>query len=150
MKSTLLLSIHPRFVNDLISGVKRVELRRRLPRIGKDDLVVIYATAPTKAIVGYFTVQSIERLPLELLWQKVTNIAGVTRKEFFSYFDGLTEGVGIYVREVVIFSRSSSLSELKHLWPGFHPPQGFRYLNSRSFDSLCSDCMTKRTRARAA
>jgi predicted transcriptional regulator len=138
MKSTLLLSIHPRFVNDIFSGVKRVELRRRLPRIIKDDSVVIYATAPTMAVVGYFTVQNIDRLPLRLLWRKVRNIAGISYLEYKSYFDGLAEGVGIFIDDIVQFDRQISLAEMRQVLPDFHPPQGFRYLDNETFELLRS------------
>ena len=138
MKSTLLLSIRPRFADGILTGVKRVELRRRLPRVGSQDTVVIYVTAPTKAVVGFFVVESVERLPLGQLWRRVRDIAGVTRAEYLDYFDGLTEGVAIFIRNAGWFSRPVPLTELRTRWPGFHPPQGFRYLDKGTFDLLCS------------
>ena len=105
MKSTLLLSIHPRFADGILAGVKRVELHRRLPRIRTDDAVVIYATVPTSAVVGFFTVEGLERLPLGPLWRRVRDVAGVTRAEYLDYFAGLAEGVGIFVGEAERFRR---------------------------------------------
>jgi len=115
-----------------------VELRRRLPRIGSQDTVVVYETVPTKAVVGLFVVEGVERLPVKQLWRKVRDISGVTRTEFLDYFDGLTEGVAIFTGETERFSRPLHLSELKVLWPGFHPPQGFRYLDDEALRLLCS------------
>ena len=133
-----MLSIHPRFVDNIFAGVKRVELRRRLPRVAADDAVVIYATVPTTAVVGFFTVESVERLPLGPLWRRVREIAGVTRTEYRDYFKGLTEGVGIFIRNVVRFSRPIPLADLRAFWPGFQPPQGFRYLDAEGLDLLRS------------
>jgi predicted transcriptional regulator len=147
MKSTLLLSIHPRFADGILAGVKRVELRRRLPRVGAHDSVVIYATAPTMAVVGFFTVESVLRLPLGPLWHRVRDIAGLRRAEYLDYFDGVTEGVGIFVGDVTRFNQPIPLAELRALWQGFHPPQGFRYLDSGALHLLCSACAGRRMAA---
>jgi predicted transcriptional regulator len=148
MKSTLLLSVHPRFAEGILAGKKRVELRRRLPRLA--DTVVLYATSPTMALVGSFTVQSVVRLPLGLLWRQVRDVAGVTRAEYLNYFDGLTQGVGIFVGDTERFSRPLPLAELRALWPGFHPPQGFQYLGDETLDLLCSSADARSTSRAAA
>ena len=135
-KSTLLLSMRRDSLTGYLPGVKRVELRRRMPRIGAHDSVVIYATAPVMAVVGFFAVDSVQRLPLGPLWRRVQDMAGVTRSEYRNYFDGLTEGVGIFVGNAVRFSQPLPLSELRLLWPRFHPPQGFRYLDDWALDLL--------------
>lgn len=142
-----MLSIRPRFVDSILAGVKQVELRRRLPHVAANDYVVVYATVPTAAVVGYFTVNRVERLPLGPLWRKVRDISGVTRAEFLEYFAGLTEGAGIFVGDVVPFSRPLPLEELRALWPGFHPPQGFRYLDAERFALLRSVCSRRRIAA---
>ena len=90
------------------------------------------------AVVGYFTVQNIDRLPLGLLWRKVRNIAGISYLEYKSYFDGLTKGVGIFIKDIVQFDRQISLAEMRQVLPDFHPPQGFRYLDNKTFELLRS------------
>jgi predicted transcriptional regulator len=134
MKSTLLLSVHTPFADRILAGTKRVELRRRLPRAV--DTVLLYATSPKMALVGSFTVESILRLPLGKLWRRVRDIAGITRAEFLDYFNGLTEGVGIFVEKAKRFDQPIYLSELRAFWPGFHPPQGFRYLDEEAVELL--------------
>lgn len=138
MKSTLLLSVRPRYANWILEGVKRVELRRRLPSVSSDGIVVIYATAPVAAVVGRFAIQDVQRLPLEELWRQVHDIAGVTQAEYLDYFRGLATGVGIFVGQAQRFRRSISLDELRVLWPRFQPPQGFRYLEHAAVKMLCS------------
>jgi len=147
MKSTLLLSIRPRFADDILAGVKRVELRRRLPRVAADDAVVIYATAPTAAVVGFFTVEGVQRVPLGPLWHRVRDVAGVTHAEYLDYFAGLADGVGIFVGNAVRFSRPLPLRELRALWPGFHPPQGFHYLDAGDLELLHSASSGRRVAA---
>lgn len=108
---------------------------------------MIYATVPTTAVVGFFMVKSVERLPLGPLWRRVRDIAGVTRTEYRNYFEGLAEGVGIFIGDALRFSRPIPLTELRAFWPGFHPPQGFRYLDSGAIGLLRSVCSSRKIAA---
>lgn len=117
-----------------MSGTKRVELRRHMPRVGSSDTVLLYATVPDAVLVGMFEIQTIQQLPLDRLWRRVKSISGVTRDEFVGYFHGLTEGVGILVASTTRFRHPVPLTELRQVWKGFHPPQGFRYITS---EDLC-------------
>jgi predicted transcriptional regulator len=125
----LLLSIHPRFAEAIFDGTKKVELRRRAPKLIAGDEVVVYATVPTAAVLGKFTVKSVESSKLHDLWQGTRKVAAVSNSEFDAYFDGLDRGVGIWIANTQRYSAPVSLADLRNSIPGFHPPQGFRYLN---------------------
>lgn len=129
MKSMLLLSIHPRHVDAILAGTKRVELRRRRPRISEGQ-APIYATSPRKEFAATFRIVGVAREPLESLWRRVGKISGVTRDEFDTYFAGLDSGVAIHVADVKKLREPISLDDLREAWNGFHPPQGFRYLEA--------------------
>lgn len=131
----LLLSIHPRHVESILSGSKRVELRRIRPRI-KSGKALIYATAPQMELVASFRIAAVVHAPLSLLWQTVHDVAGVTRREFDAYFSGLQAGNAIHIADVLEFRAPVSLHELRAVWSGFHPPQGFRYLDSQEIAKL--------------
>src|SRR6266700_1632925 len=120
-KSMLLLSIRPKYVDAILSGAKRVELRRRRPQINCGR-ALIYATAPQMALVASFQVASVIRAPLALLWQSVCSVAGVSRREFNAYFDGLQSGVAIQIADLTTF-RPIPLDDLRAALNGFHPPQ---------------------------
>ena len=135
-RSTLLVSVRPRFAEAILSGSKRVELRRRMPRVDPSDLVLVYATVPSAAVVGAFEVETVLRLPLDRLWRRVKNMATVTEKEYAGYYRGLAEGVGIFVASMTRFENPVPLAELRRVWKGFHPPQGFRYISSCDIDRL--------------
>ena len=124
----LLLSIHPRHVDAILSGGKKVELRRRKPSV-ENGPGLIYATTPKKELAATFDIQGVTRTPLHLLWQMVRDVACVTRKEFDAYFDGLETGVAIRLGKVEPLHAPISLKALRTHWPGFQPPQGFRYLD---------------------
>ena len=130
----LLLSIHPRYVDLILAGDKTVELRRRRPRI-KSGPALIYATAPRMELVAAFHIERVIVGPLGMLWKSVQDRVGVSRAEFNRYYQGLAAGVGIEIANVREFG-PYSLDELRTAWEGFHPPQGFRYVDSASLARL--------------
>jgi len=83
-------------------------------------------------LVGEFRIESVKQVPLTLLWQLAREHAGVSRDEFDRYFDGMQSGVAIQIADVVEFQRPIALDELRAAWPGFQPPQGFRYIERPS------------------
>ncbi|MFO1001346.1 MAG: ASCH domain-containing protein [Planctomycetaceae bacterium] len=132
----LLLSIHPRFAEAIFDGTKKVELRRRAPKLRAGDEVIVYATVPTAAVLGKFTVKSVEFSKLHDLWQGTRKVAAVSNSEFEAYFDGLEKGVGIWIANMQRYSAPVSLTDLRNSIPGFHPPQGFRYLSADEVKSI--------------
>ena len=67
-----LMSIHPEYANAILAGRKTVEFRKR--PIGDDVThVIVYATAPTGAVVGAFTVTGQDTTSLTRLWETFFN-----------------------------------------------------------------------------
>jgi predicted transcriptional regulator len=130
----LFLSIHPRHVDAILAGTKRVELRRRQPRLACGD-ALIYASAPRMELVATFRITSVIRAPLPLLWQHVHNVAGISKREFDAYFAGLSSGVSIAIADVSQIG-PMPLAYLRAALDGFHPPQGFRYLEPTEIAKL--------------
>ncbi len=125
----LLLSIHPEYAGAIFSGTKKIELRRKRPRISQGSRVLVYETAPTMALVGAFEVAGVLKGAPANLWAKVRTGAGVTRECFNEYFSGMPEAFAIEVSEAWLYPEPVSLQRLRKILPGFHPPQGFRYLH---------------------
>ncbi|RAL25382.1 hypothetical protein DL240_04005 [Lujinxingia litoralis] len=131
MKRTgILLSIKPLYADKILKGDKTVELRRVLPGLEPDEIVLLYATAPVSAIVGWFTVNSVVTQSVNLLWQTVGPQSSISHEEFCTYLQGREKGVAILVEKVfpINTTETTSLNSLRQLYPGFHPPQGFRYI----------------------
>jgi predicted transcriptional regulator len=60
-RKTLLISIKPRYAEMIFSGVKTVELRRKEPRVGQGDRMVVYVSSPIMEVTGECTVA--KRIP---------------------------------------------------------------------------------------
>lgn len=125
----LFLSIHPRFVDKILSGEKTIELRRRRPRSVAGDWIAIYATTPQRQLRGIARVTEVRVGGVRDMWPEARLQAGVTKKEYESYFSNCERAVGIVLADPVSFAEPVSLERLRELWPNFQPPQGFRYLD---------------------
>lgn len=127
----LLLSIRPRYADLFFSGRKKAELRRVRPRVKKGDLVLLYVSAPTKALMGAFQVKEVFQGTPTQIWRKAESHVGITKQEFDSYYSGLSCGFAILASQVWKLERPIRLSRLKQRWVRFSPPQGYRYVKIR-------------------
>ncbi len=124
----LLLSIRPRYAEKIFQGVKKVELRRVRPNIKHGDLIFVYVTSPVKALEGVLQVESVIEDRPHNLWNHVKTIAGITRDEFDSYYDGADLGYGIFFKEAKRITNPIGLDKLRKIFDNFQPPQSYRYL----------------------
>ena len=127
--TALLVSIRPRFVDQIFAGTKTVELRRVRPRVEAADLVIVYASGHEKALVGAFQVAAvIEAIPADI-WTRFGPATGLSKTEFDTYFAGVTIGYAIKVSHAWRLLTPVRLETLRSRHGGFHPPQGYRYLD---------------------
>lgn len=120
-----LVSIHPRHAHAILAGTKRVELRRT-PVASDVSHVLLYATAPVRAVIGWFEVEHVIRTSKSQLWASHGSVSGVTRREFRAYFAGASQAFGIVVGRVGQLDRPVPLEHI----PGVRrPPQSFQYVD---------------------
>ena len=127
-KRALFISVKPEYAGRILEGSKRVELRRTLPRVEPNDEVLIYSSSPQMELVARARIGSVETASPTSMWTRVRDDAGVTRAEYRAYFSGASKAVAIWLTDVTPLSKPVSLRELRKKWPGFRPPQGYRYV----------------------
>lgn len=129
-----LMSIHPEFAEAILSGRKTVEFRKR--PIGEDVThVIVYATAPTAAVVGAFTVAGQATDDPRNLWRAYSEVAGISQDRFFAYFAGRPTGTGIHVGQVLISRSPLGLSEGLGV---ARPPQSYQYVDAETAQMVLS------------
>jgi predicted transcriptional regulator len=119
-----LMSIHPRYAEAIVSGRKRAEFRKR-PLAADVDVVLIYATAPISAIVGWFTVRDTVKTTPEDIWRLLHDVGEICWNDFAAYYSGCNEGVALLVGETERLTKPVALSEI-HPTPA--TPQSFNYI----------------------
>lgn len=128
-----LYPIKPKYMQRILSGEKRYELRRRLP---KNDInfVVLYSTSPESKIVGYAEVKTTHKLPPNDLWKKVKQEAGISKDDYDLYFEGIENACAIEFKKAFVLDCPISLAVLDE---AMSVPQSFCYVAGDAFKKLC-------------
>lgn len=128
---SILISLERRHANNVLSGSKTVEFRRRRMDVGVGATVWIYEKMPAGRVVGTATVAAVFYLTPAYMWRKFSSVAGLSKAEFFQYFEGVDKGFAVLLRQPTVLCSPVPLSELRLARAGFQPPQFFMRLHQR-------------------
>jgi adenylate kinase len=132
MSKFLLISIHPEFVDKILSGEKVFEFRKTLPSATVTHLA-IYATSPVKAIVAVAEVENTITDSPDNLWKRTNYGAGIAQRHYSQYFSDLKVANAFHLGRV--FHVKGHLT-LKQICPRLMPPQSYRYLDDADFNKI--------------
>lgn len=128
----ILISLEKRHAENIFSGQKNIELRRRPMKVKVGTTVWIYVKLPVGSVVGRARVSGFHCLAPSTLWRRFSDVAGVSRGEFFEYFEGVSKGFALAFESVERMSEPAPLDVLRRASTGFQPPQFFMRLESGS------------------
>lgn len=120
---TIILSIHPRHIDKILSGEKLYEYRKHIPL--EIRYVVVYATAPIKKIVAFIEIDKIIKDTPEIVWKKTKKHAGISEDYFLRYFKDKQIAYAIKVKKVVKLKAPVPLIRLNYNCA----PQSYVYVN---------------------
>lgn len=126
----VLLSIKPKYVNEIINESKKYEFRKSIFKRNNVSKAYIYSSNPIKKLIGKFTIGEIIEDHPQTLWQNLGNFAGIEKDEFFNYFGNRENGFAIKIQDLEILKDPI---EPKDLIPNFNPPQSFYYIDEDIF-----------------
>lgn len=132
----LFLSLRPRFAELLLDGRKTIEVRRTQPKIMPGGLVLLYASSPTRALVGTAAVTSVSVSDRDDIWARHGALTGLSRAEYDRYLRGATAAVAIALCDLSRLPQPFGLPELRRGRSWFRPPQSFCYLDAKQVASL--------------
>ena len=135
IKIDLLLSIKPKYAMAILAGFKRFEYRRVAP-LQPVNTVFLYASDPTKQIVGSFKLGITIYASPEDLWMCTGKEGGISKEDLFEYFDGRERGYALEAKDPV-----TRLDPPVDPWTdrGFRPPQNYTYILHPKQLGLCCD-----------
>lgn len=129
----VLLSIKPKYVDLILAGSKRVELRRSWPS-NDIGVMVLYSSAPIQRLVGLAFIDRVEECGFERLWDIAdANGGGVTYEELKAYVAGKKRAFGVMIDRVKV---ANVAVDPKDLFETFTPPQSFLYLSPFDFQRV--------------
>ncbi|MGJ7489604.1 ASCH domain-containing protein [Variovorax sp. ZT4R33] len=129
----VLLSVRPRFADQIMAGTKRVEFRRSWAKepVG---LLVIYSSSPVQKVVGMIEVKKVVVDSPAKIWTVCKPQGpGLTRKALMEYFVGKQRAYGVLLGQI---NAPAQAITPKSVFRDFRPPQSFRYLSHAELRSL--------------
>lgn len=138
----LFIAVKPEYANKLISGKKDIELRKMRPHVKQGDYVIIYASAPVKAVLGFGKIKQIIECNPESMWERYSNRLGINKQSYFSYYNGYHKAIGIEFDMIKSVS-PIRLEDLRKVDPNFQPPQIYRYVTNEDIVTVLSKRMKK-------
>lgn len=130
MSQFLFVSIKPEYAFKIISKQKTIELRKNRPKVKNGDYVLIYATVPIKAIIGFGKIKNILEYTPERMWEENSSKLGIDKVAYDKYYFGANKAIGIEISSVCKFKVGFLLKDIKKLYPTFSPPQTYRYISN--------------------
>ncbi|MBZ2165217.1 hypothetical protein [Methanobacterium spitsbergense] len=131
----VLLSIKPKYVDEIKSENKKYEFRKSIFKRNNTSKAYVYSTNPVKKLIGKFSIGKIIEDHPEKLWENFNDYAGINEDEFFDYFSGRNKGFAIEIKEFILFDDPI---EPKELIPNFVPPQSFYYIEEDVIEGNCN------------
>lgn len=128
----ILISLEARHAENIISGVKRVELRRRAMRSVDGATVWFYVKKPLGCVVGCARVAGTYSASPNTVWRKFGKVSGLSRREFLLYFEGVSTASVLLLESPECIDGKISLEEIRGVLPSFHPPQFYCRLDGDS------------------
>ncbi|NWK94880.1 hypothetical protein DM806_04195 [Sphingobium lactosutens] len=126
-KKALLISIHSHYAQLILSGKKRVELRRRFASEAAGSRMLIYATLPTAAVIGHVVIDNVEWLSTDEIWHRYGNDAAISAEDFRSYFAGVENGCAVLLSNPKTYTEPVPLQDLRSTH-GLTAPQSYFFL----------------------
>lgn len=121
-RDVCVIPIWPQYSEAIFSRVKRYEYRKLQPRLEITDFVV-YQTAPTSKIVGYFFSNVRYCGSPQVVWNLTEGLRGIAAESYSKYFAMSSSAVAILIEESCLLQRKIDVKQ-------FHcaPPQSYVYI----------------------
>lgn len=132
-KKYVLFSIKPPYAKLILEGSKTIELRTKIPKLQKGDVLVFYESSPVKMITFTAEVDIVIIAKPEILWNQYHASLGLSKQSYDSYFKNRELAYGIILQKASAI-QPTPLDSI--LGKGQRPPQSFVYLSSDEYELI--------------
>lgn len=122
----VLLSIKPEYVGAILSRTKKYEFRRTIFKRKDVEKVYLYSNSSVQKIVGSFEIEKILEGTPQTIWKMCNKYGGISKKDFFKYFEGVKKAFGIKIKNVHEFCEPI---DPRSVIDNFIFPQSFYYVD---------------------
>lgn len=129
--NSLIMSIKPEYLEKIKNGDKVIELRKKFHSKWKGFKVTLYSSSPTKALIGYATIKTVEKDTPSNIWEKYSSDIGCNYNQFNDYVSDTNELYAIVLQDYESYKYPLYLTQIRHLLnKDIFPPQSYSSLNS--------------------
>lgn len=128
----VIISIKPRHVENILAGIKTVELRTRNINLPTGSRLWVYTTLPVGKVRLSTEVDFIDVLSPKSIWRKYGKGICISKKEFDEYTKDRNLVSAIGLRNVKPLEKDICLSTMREYEKNFQPPQFFSKLYPES------------------
>ncbi|MBQ6742987.1 MAG: ASCH domain-containing protein [Bacteroidales bacterium] len=127
MKSdTIIISIHPVFVEKILSGEKKYEFRKYFPAGVR--YMLVYTTSPVKRITALVEIDTVLCDSPRNIWNKTRKQAGITKRFYDTYFKDKGMAYAVRLKKARVLNNPLQISDLKGIKAA---PQSYIYLKEQ-------------------
>lgn len=120
----ILMSIKPKYVDEILSGKKKYEYRKIKAKRPNIDKIIIYCTAPVMRVVAEVEVLEIIENNPEIVWEKTKSHAGISKKKYDEYFENKDIAFAYKLGNIIKYDQPRELKEIGVNYT----PQSFIYI----------------------
>lgn len=120
---SILLSINPEHVENIMNGNKIYEFRKKACKRHVDK-IIIYSTTPVMMVVGEADVEDVLIDNPEKIWKITKSKSGIKKSFFDQYFKNREQAVAYKLKNIIRYEQPKKLIEI-----GVRKaPQSFQYI----------------------
>ncbi len=129
IQDKVLLSMHPKYAELVLSGKKEIEIRRKFSRKLKGKRAVLYGTQPLGSLMGEVTLGEIIPGTPGQIWNRYGSKVGCNYEEFAAYVGDSKEVFALELTNQRPYLSPVSLPQLSQLiQEELRPPQSFLHV----------------------
>jgi predicted transcriptional regulator len=129
----IVMSIRAKYARKILSGQKKVEVRRMFSKKWKGSKVTIYASGCERSLVGEALIKDVIFDKPENIWERFSDQIGCAKEEFDKYTISKNKVYAIVLGDAVPYQKSISIKEVSSLMKeNLRPPQNYYNLNNNA------------------
>lgn len=131
--SSLMMAVRPPYVERILRGEKKVEIRRRFSPKWVGHRVTLYASSPSCRIVGEARIADVSVDDPDRVWAGWSSQLGCTRTEYDVYTRGARQVFAIVLKDAIEYDEPLTLQDARGLVGRcIRPPQSYCVIDTES------------------
>ncbi|MCP4260920.1 MAG: DUF365 domain-containing protein [Planctomycetes bacterium] len=129
----IVMSIRAKYARKILSGEKKVEVRKKFSNKWKGSKVTIYASGHEHSLVGEALIKDVIFDKPENVWDRFSGQIGCTKEEFDNYTASKNKVFAVLLEDAVPYQKSISIKEISSLMKeDLRPPQNYYNLKNNA------------------